>query len=176
MAKNKQQKQEILRDLKHKIDKAKSIIFTKYDGLSVQDNNELRKNLKAEDSEYLVAKKTFLELAFKDKKIESLKPREFEGKVAVVFGYGDEVAPAKIVDNFRKTHEDTIEFVGGILNENYISPEEVAKLAKIPSKEELYAKLVGSLNAPISGFVNVLAGNMRNLVYVLSAIKTKKEA
>jgi len=176
MPKSKQQKEEILRDLKNKISKAKSVIFTSYDSLSAEENNLLRKNLKAENSEYYVAKKTFFELAFKDKKIESLKPRGFKGKVAAVFGYGDEVSPAKVVDEFKKTHENTIEFVGGILEDKYIDSEAVSKLAKIPSREELYAKLVGSLNAPISGFVNALAGNLRNLVYVLNAIKNKKEA
>ena len=90
------------------------------------------------------------------------------------FGYEDEVVPAKIVDEFKKTHEEQINFIGGVLENNFLSAEKIQELAKLPSKQELYAKIVGSLNAPISGFVNVLAGNMRNLVYVLKAIEEKK--
>jgi len=67
-----------------------------------------------------------------------------------------------------------VSFLGGILEGKFLSKEEVLALAKLPSKQELYAKVVGSLNAPISGFVNVLAGNIRGLVNVLKAIEEKK--
>lgn len=174
MPKTKLQKQEILRNLVEKSKKAKSIVFTKFDGLGVKENEELRNSLKEENSEYYVAKKTLLDLAFKDKNLEALDVRGFEGKVAAVFGYDDEVAPAKIVDKFKKTNEEKIHFVGGILDNKFITADEVTALAKLPSKQELYAKIVGSINAPVSGFVNVLAGNLRGLVTVLKAIEEKK--
>ncbi len=79
----------------------------------------------------------------------------------------------KLVKGFSKKHED-IEFQGGILEGQIIDIEELKKLADLPSREELLAKVVGSLNAPISGFVNVLAGNLRGLVNVLNAIKDNK--
>ena len=174
MAKNKEQKQEIVRTLKKQIEKSKSIVFASFDGLEVKENEILRKELKKENSEYVVAKKTLMNLAFEDAKIDNLNVRDFEGRVAAIFGYEDEVAPAKIVGEFQKTHEDNIDFLGGILENKYLSKEEVTALSKLPSKQELYAKIVGSLNAPISGFVNVLAGNLRGLVTVLKAIEEKK--
>ena len=174
MAKTKKQKEEILQKLNEKIKKAKSIVFAEFDGLGVKDNEKLRIKLKQENSEYYVAKKTLLNIALKEEKIKDLDVEKFNGRVATVFGYKDEVAPAKIVDEFKKTHEEKINFIGGVLENNYLSAEKIQKLAKLPSKEELYAKIVGSINAPISGFVNVLAGNMRNLVYVLKAIEEKK--
>ena len=122
----------------------------------------------------MVAKKTLMNLAFAEAKIENLSIKDFEGRVAVVFGYEDEVAPAKIVGEFKKTHKDNIDFLGGILENKYLNKEEVSALSKLPSKQELYAKIVGSLNAPVSGFVNVLAGNLRGLVTVLKAIEEKK--
>ncbi len=175
MAKSKEQKKQIVESLIDKIERSKSIIFTKFSGLQVKENEELRKELKKENSEYYVAKKTLLDLAFKKFEVENLDVKSLEGQLAAVFGYEDEVMPAKVVDKFAKDKEGKIEFLGGVLKNKFISAEEVKSLAKLPSKVELYAKIVGSLNAPISGFVNVLAGNLRNLVYVLKAIEEKKQ-
>lgn len=176
MPKSREQKRTILKELSDKVAKAKSIIFTKYSGLTVKDNEALRLKLRKENSEYYVAKKTLFSLALKDKQIADLDVKKFDGQVAAVFGYEDEVAPAKIVAEFRKDKEkeSKIEFIGGILENKYINAVEVSNLAKLPSKNELYAKIVGSINAPVSGFVNALAGNLRNLVGVLKAIGEKK--
>ncbi len=174
MAKTRLQKQEMMRDISTRIERAKSIVFTEFNTLGVKQNEELRQKLKDEDSEYLVTKKTLLNLALKEKKVEGFDPRSVSGKLSVVFGYDDEVAPAKIVDEFRKDNPDTIEFAGGILDAKFIDAAGVAALAKLPSKQELYARIVGSLNAPVSGFVNVLNGNLRGLVVALNTIKEQK--
>jgi len=176
MAKNKEQKKEIIENLADKLDQAKSVIFASFGSLGVKENEDLRKQLKAEDSEYYVAKKTLLDLGLRKKKIENINAKDFAGRVAVVFGYRDEAVAAKIVDKFSKSHEDKIEFLGGLLEDKFINKEEVSALAKLPSKLELYARLVGSLSAPISGFANVLNGNTRKLVYALSAIVDKKNS
>ncbi|MFH1233148.1 MAG: 50S ribosomal protein L10 [Patescibacteria group bacterium] len=175
MPKTKDQKKQILKNLTDKISKAKSIVFTKFDGLCVKDNEDLRIKLKLENSEYYVVKKTLLNLAFKDSLIKDLNIKNLPGQMAAIFSYNDEVAPAKIIDKFRKDKENKIEFIGGIFENKFINAVLVDKLAKLPSKTELYAKIVGSINAPIFGIVNVLAGNLRNLVYALSAIKDKKQ-
>ncbi len=175
MAKSKEQKKQIVESLINKIEKSKSVVFAKFSGLQVKENEELRKELKKENSEYYVAKKTLLDLAFRKFEVENLNVKSLEGQLATIFGYKDEVVPAKIVDKFAKNKEGKIEFLGGVLENKFISAEEVKNLAKLPSKLELYAKIVGSLNAPINGFVNVLAGNLRSLVYVLKAIEEKKQ-
>lgn len=174
MPKTKEQKKVILDELEEKIAKAKSVVFTKFNGLGTKDSEEIRRELKKNDSEFFVAKKTLIDIAFKSSKIEGLDVRGLDGQVAAIFGFSDEVAPAKIVDKFKKGLEGKIEFLGGILENRFISAEAVSALAKLPSKQELYAKIAGSLNAPISGFVNVLAGNLRGLVTALTAIKDKK--
>lgn len=177
MPKTKEQKKAILNELTDKIAKAKSIIFTRYNGLTVKDNEDLRARLYKENNEYYVAKKTLFNLALKDKSIAGLNIKGFVGQVAAVFGYSDEVSPAKIVGQFKKEKdkEGKIEFIAGILENKYLDAAQVASLSKLPSKQELYAKIVGSLNAPVAGLVNVLAGNLKNLVYALSAIKDKKQ-
>ncbi|MDD4271736.1 MAG: 50S ribosomal protein L10 [Patescibacteria group bacterium] len=176
MPKTKEQKRTILHELNNKVSKAKSIIFTKYSGLTVKENEELRSKLRQENNEYYVAKKTLFSLALKDKSIIGLDIKKFEGQIAAIFGYSDEVSPAKIVGQFKKDKEKgrKIEFVGGILENKYIGAAEVANLATLPSKQELYSKIVGSINAPVSGFVNALAGNIRNLVQALKAVSEKK--
>ena len=176
MPKTKEQKRTILKQLNDKIAKAKSIIFTKYSGLTVKENEALRLKLRQENNEYYVAKKTLFNLALKDKAIAGLDVKKFVGQIAAIFGYSDEVSPARIVGQFKKDKdkEGKIEFIGGVLENKYIGLSEVANLATLPSKQELYGKIVGSINAPVSGLVNVLAGNIRNFVGVLKAIGDKK--
>lgn len=174
MPKSKEQKRTILTELGEKIAKSKSIVFAKFNGLTVKENEDLRVKLRQDNSEYYVAKKTLFNLAFKDKAIGGLDIKNFSGQVAAVFGYEDEVAPAKLVDQFKKDKEGKLEFLGGILENKFIDAAAVSNLAKLPNKQELYARLVGSINAPVSGLVNALAGNIRNFVQVLKAVSEKK--
>lgn len=175
MPKSKIQKQEIFRDLNERIKKAKSIVFAGFNALGVKDNEMLRSKLREENSEYYVAKKTLLNLALQENKVE-ININDLEGKVAAVFSYEDEIASAKILGNFLKNKEKAgkVVFLGGILDGKFLNRAEVEALSKLPTKQELYAKLVGSLNSPISGFVNVMAGNLRSLVNVLKAVAEKK--
>jgi len=174
MPKSKVQKQEILRSLEKKIERAKSVVFAGFNALEVKDNELLRDQLRQENGEYFVTKKTLLNLAFKNQGVDGLDAKSLDGKLAAIFSYEDEVAAAKILDNFRKDKGQKLYFLGGVMEGKLLSKEEIEAVAKLPSKPELYAKVVGSLNAPISGFVNALAGNLRNLVYVLKAIEEKK--
>ena len=175
MPKSKIQKQEIFRDLNERIKKSKSVVFAGFNALGVKDNEVLRSKLREENSEYYVAKKTLLGLALKENNIE-VDTRSLDGKVAALFSYEDEVASAKILGNFLKDKEKEgkVVFLGGVLDGKFLTKAQVEALAKLPSKHELYSKLVGSLNAPVSGFVNVLAGNLRGLVTVLKAVSEKK--
>jgi len=110
--------------------------------------------------------------AFKSAGLD-IETESFDGSVASVFGHNDEVSPAQIVANFAKTH-DMVKIFGGILEGKFIAADKVLALSRLPSKQQLLGQLVGTLNAPISGFVNVLAGNLRNLVGVLNNIKATK--
>jgi large subunit ribosomal protein L10 len=176
MPKSKEQKQEILQNLKEKMESSKSIVFTGFNALGVKDNEELRSKLKEQNSEYYVAKKSLFDKALKDSNLDLVSVKEFEGKIAGIFSYEDEVAGAKIIGEFKKDKEksDKVVFLGGILENKLLNSDEVDSLSKLPSKQELYAKVVGSINAPVSGFVNVLAGNLRGLVNVLKAVSEKK--
>jgi large subunit ribosomal protein L10 len=172
MAKTKEQKKEILEALKDKLNKSKAVVFSSDEGATVQSVEALRKELKQSGAEYLVTKKTLLKLATKDLEGEN-QVENLKGSVGVTLSYEDEVSGAKVVNNFAKGRE-TFELSGGILEGVFILPEKIKTLATLPSKEQLLAKLVGTIKAPITGMVGVLSGNTRNLVGVLNAIKEKK--
>ena len=169
----KQQKTELVKSLTEKIKAAKSAIFVDYKGLKVKDATDLKKSLRSSGVEYIVARKTLLNIALKNAGLEKINTREMDGQIAISLSNADEVAGAKIIDKFSKTNEN-IKMLGGFLGEQVMSSAEVKALAKIPTKQELLEKLVGTLNAPVSGFANVLAGNLRGLVQVLNAIKEQK--
>lgn len=174
MPKTKLRKQEDLRSLEAKIKEAKSVVFATYNALGVKETEELRNQLRKEQGGMIVAKKTLLNLALKSTEIEGADAKGFEGQVAVLFSNADEVGAAKLVKEFKKANKDKVEFAGGILEGKFIDKASVIALADLPSKQELLAKLVGTINAPVSGFVNVLAGNLRGLVNVMNAIKDSK--
>lgn len=173
MAKTRQQKEQEVKDLKDKFNEAKAVVFASYQGLSVSGTELLRKDLRQENAELKMAKKRLLKLIFKENKLDESVIDNFDGSVTVAFGYQDEVAPAKIVAKFAKANE-VMQIFGGILEKTFISSEEIKNLAALPSKQELLTKTVGTIQAPIAGFVNVLAGNLKNLVYALNAIKESK--
>lgn len=176
MSKTKQQKATILQDLDTKLAQANSVVFISFNALTVQDTEELRGQLWQEQGEFLAIKKTLLGRALDNIQLNE-RPNvkeEFNGQVAAIFAYGDQVSPAKLLHKFQKTNEDKIAFLGGILDGQFLSATEVQVLANLPSKLELQARLVGTLNAPISGLVNVLAGNLRGLVTVLQAVAEQK--
>lgn len=168
-----QQKNQIVRDLAGKLKNSKSVVFSDYKGLTVKNMTTLRKELRESGIEFQVLKKTLINIALKDAGID-VDAKKLEGQVAIAVSSGDEVAAAKIIAKTAKANEN-LKIVGGILGIKELSAQEVKALAQLPSKEELLAKLVGTINAPVSGFVNVLAGNLRGLVNVLNAISDAKK-
>ncbi|MBT4349519.1 50S ribosomal protein L10 [bacterium] len=172
MPKTKEQKKEALKSIQDKLNDSKSVVFSSDNGLGVKTAEDLRKELKKVGGEYLVVKKTLLKKVLAEME-GSDQINDLSGSVALSFSYDDEVAAASVLNKFSKGNE-TLSIGGGILENKLILPEMVKRLATLPSKEELLSKVVGSLQAPISGMVNVLHGNLRNLVGVLSAIKDNK--
>ena len=167
------QKHELVKELTEKIKAAKSVVFVDFKGLKVKDATILKRSLRAAGVEYVVVRKTLIDIALKNAGIEGANIAKVEGQVALSLSNLDEVAAAKIIDTFAKTNEN-VKMLGGVLGTQLMNAAEVKALAKVPSKEQLLGQLVGTLNAPISGFVNVLAGNLRGLVQVLNAISEVK--
>ncbi len=171
MALTKTQKQKILEDLKEMLSRQKAIILVGITGLKVKDISQLRKKLKAIDGNLKVVKKTLIELAFKESNLKFDKDK-FREEIALAFGFKDEILPAKIVYQFSRENEN-IKILGGYLEGNFKEAEEIITLAQLPTREELLARLVGSISSPISGLVNVLQGNIKGLIRVLAQVKTQ---
>lgn len=172
MPKSKQQKQEIVDVLAEKLGRMKSVVFTSVSGYTMSDADAIRQKGQVEGVDFLVTKKTLLQRALEKNNL-TLSNELTDGSILTAISYQDEVAPAKIIKEFSKGREG-FKMVAGILEGKLVDGASVKLLADLPSKKELLAKLVGSLNAPASGFVNVLAGNLRGLVCVLSAIQESK--
>jgi len=163
------QKSKILDELKEKIAKQKAMVFVDFTGLKVKDISRLRRELKKNQNEMKVAKKTLLNLALQDKKLEIAKDK-LTGEVALIFGFKDEISPAKTIYQFSKTNP-ALKILGGFLENKFKEIEEIIALAQLPGREELLARLVGSVASPMTGFVRVLQGNIKGLMQVLSQIK-----
>ena len=172
MPKTRVQKEAILDELSEKLSRIKSAVFTSVSGYTMDDANALRQKGRAQGVEIVVAKKTLLTRAL-EKNGFAVPEKDLAGSILTTMGYTDEIAPAKLMAAFSKDRE-TMKVVGGILEGKFVGSDAIRQLATLPSREELLSKLVGSLNAPVSGFVNVLVGNLRGLVQVLNSIKEAK--
>lgn len=160
--KNRQIKEAKVAEIKEKLEKAQSVILADYQGLTVEEDTELRKKLRESGVEYKVYKNTMVTLAAKELGMDGLESY-LEGPVSIAFGYDDVTAPARILSDFAKTHKK-LELKAGMIQKELYDAEKVKQLAAIPPKEVLIAKLLGSFKAPLS-----------NLAYLLNAIKEKKE-
>jgi large subunit ribosomal protein L10 len=148
-------------EIREKMEKSQGMVFAKYQGLTVEEDTELRKTLREAGIEYKVYKNTLTTIAAKELGLEGLVSH-LTGPVSVAFGYEDATAPARILNDFAKTHKK-LELKAGIVEGVVYDSEQVAKLAAIPSREVLIAQLLGSFKAPLS-----------NLAYLLNAIAERQ--
>lgn len=171
MAKTRQQKEQALAALLADFGTMKSAVFINYQGLKVKEADELRRSADKEQVAYTVIKKTLLTKALKESGVD-FDAVTLQGMIGVAVAR-DEVTAAKLLSEFGKTHESA-KILGGVVNGTIVDAAAIKALASLPSREQLLGMLVGTLNAPVSGFVNVLAGNLRGLVNVLNAVKDSK--
>ncbi len=168
-----QDKAEAVVKLSEKFASAKSIFLTDYSGLTVEAITNLRRNFRKSNVEYLVGKNTLVRLAAEKAGYQTLVPH-LEGPTALAFGMKDASAPAKVILDFLKTHpKPAIKAI--IFEGQFFDAKQTEQISKLPSREEVLAQLLGTLNAPLYGLVNSLQGIVRNFVYALQAVAEKKE-
>lgn len=170
MAISREKKESIVRELNERLRQVRTLLFTNYQGLPVKDLGKFRKILKGEGIDFLVVKKTLLARVFKESRIP-INARELDGQLAIVLGYQDEVKTPKLIYEFSKENNN-LKILGGFFDGKNITKEEVIAFAKLPSREELLWKFIFVVSSPLTNLANVLQGNIRNLVAVLSNIKT----
>jgi len=171
---DREKKEQVVAELHDKLKRASATILTDFKGMTVAEMDQLRDALAAENIEYQVVKNTLLRLASQDTDAAALKPL-LKDTNAVAIGYLDPSVPARILKKFNKSNEK-LKIKGGSLGSRLLDFNQVFVLAEPPSREELLAKLLGTLNAVPTSLVTVLSGVPRAFVSVLSAIKDKKES
>lgn len=168
------EKAAVVADLREKMGRARIVILSDYRGLSVAEMTALRRKVRESGSQMLVAKNTLALLAAREVGISDLDPL-LKGPTALAFGYEDEISLSKLMAQFEKDYKQ-LELKGGVLNGRVVPRESVQRLAELPSREVLLAKVTGTFQAPMYGLVNVLQGNIRKFVYALEAVREKKAA
>ena len=163
MNNNRTLKEAKVAEIKEKLQKSQAVILSDYQGLTVEEDTQLRKNLREAGIEYKVYKNTLVTIAAKELGLDGIA-EYLAGPVSIAFGYDDATAAARILNDFAKDHKK-LELKAGIVDGEVYDKAKIEQLASIPSKEVLIAKLLGSIKAPLS-----------NLAYLLSAIKDQKEA
>ena len=167
-------KAEKISQMKEKIEKAKVAIVTDYKGLSVEEITKLRRSIQKEDGDYMVTKNTLAKLAVKGTEYEVLTD-VLTGPVAIAFGYEDQVAPAKALAKFMKEAKKG-EFLAAAMDGKLLSASEAKALANLPSKQEIYAKMLGCINSPATGIVGSVNAVMASLTRAVAAVRDQKSA
>ena len=153
---------------------SKAVFVTEYRGLTVAEMTRLRRKLRESGTDYKVVKNTLARLAAAGTDAQALEPF-LSGPTALAFAKQDPAAAAKALNEFARESR-ILQVRGGVLGGKPLTPDDVQALANLPPREVLLAKVVGGFQAPIAGFVFVLQGTLRKLVYALDAVRQKKES
>ncbi|MFH1780423.1 MAG: 50S ribosomal protein L10 [Candidatus Nealsonbacteria bacterium] len=166
----KDKKKQIINDLTDKLSRQKAVVFFDYTGLKVNKFQELRSQFRKQGIECQAGRKTLIDLSLKKAGLSGLKVKGLAGQIALVFGYEDEVLPAKILYDFSKENEQ-VKILSGFVQGEYLENEAIMNLAQLPSRLELLGKVVGSILSPISNIINVFNGNLIKLINILKNLK-----
>ena len=147
-------KKQLVAGLEGSLKDAKSVVFVKFDKLTVSNVNSLRRNLQKEGVGYVVAKKTLLKRALGTGKVLGEMP-EMPGQIAIAYS-SDLLAPAREVFNFQKGHKENVAIVGGVFEGKYMNASEMMSIATIPPLQTLRAMFVNLINSPIQRFAVVV--------------------
>lgn len=166
-----EQKKQLVAQITESLKNAQAGVLVDYRGLTVEEDTNLRNKLREANVQYFVAKNTLIRFAAKETGLEALE-EVLSGPTAIAVSAEDPVAPAKIIAEFAKEN-DKLEIKSGFMDGNVMSLDEVNVLAKTPSKETLIAKMMGSLNSPVSGLVRLLNTIVEGEVEIADLIAKK---
>jgi large subunit ribosomal protein L10 len=168
------EKVQAVADIKERLDGAQAVFLAEYAGLSVQEQQALRRELRANGAEFKVVKMTLARLAAADMEIEDFDALLL-GPTGMTFADGDPVAAAKVLRDFAKSHEVLV-VKGGLLGREFLTPERIADLAEIEPREVLLARIAGAFEAPLAKMAGLLAALPRNAATAMQQLLEKKEA
>ena len=167
-------KSEKIDAMKAKAEKAQVAILTEYKGYTVEEITNLRRSLQKDGGDYMVTKNTLAKIAFKGTDFEVLA-ESLTGPIAIAFGFEDQVAPAKALSKFIKDTKKG-EIIAAAMDGRLMTAAEAKALATLPSKEEIYAKMLGCVNSPATGIVGSINAVMASLTRAVAAVRDQKSA
>jgi len=165
---SRKQKKEIVKQITEKLKDSKSVVFVDYSGTSVSKLNKLRKELRHKEVVFKITKKKLFDIALRNAGI-GISTKELEGQIGMAISIKDEVSAAKTLIQFSKENPK-FKVLSGVLEKKLITRDKVEQLANLPTREELLAKLIATINAPLYAFVRMLSENISKLVRVLNAV------
>jgi large subunit ribosomal protein L10 len=171
MAKTRSQKTELLDKYKEILKSKTGYFLVNSDKTNTGTVSNLKMQLKDINSNYAVVKNSIFKVALQETE-QPLQTQELDGPTAIIYFDEDPTAPAKLIKAMQKESE-LLNAKGGVYEGKFLSEEKVMQLADIPSREVLLSQLVGTMNAPLSGFMNAVTGNVRGLTMVLKGISEK---
>ncbi|MBI4664776.1 MAG: 50S ribosomal protein L10 [Nitrospinae bacterium] len=164
-----------LEELRESFKTAKMALMANFSGVTVEDVDVLRRNLRASNTRLKVVKNTLARLAVKDTPIEGAD-KMFKGPVTVAFGYSDDIgASAKTFLDFAKAKADNLKIIGGVVEGSVLTAEQVRKLGDMPTKPVAQAMFLGLLQSPARNFLGVMEAAARKFLYALNAVAEKKQ-
>lgn len=173
----KENKNELIAELADKFEKASSLYLTDFTGINVQKMEQLRIKFRESKSDFKVVKNTLAKIALNKAGYTVNLDEYLQGPTGIAFGYDDAVAPAKVISEFLKEKEnDKLQVKICVIDKQLFQASKLGDIAKMPSKKDLLAQLVGLFNSPLQNVVMLLNTPMQNLVGVLDALKDKKAA
>jgi large subunit ribosomal protein L10 len=170
-----EKKQAIVDELSAKLNGANAFYLTDFTGLNVKSITDLRRRLRNAGVEYLVVKNTLAERALAVTDLPDIA-EFFRGPTAVVIGQDDPVAPAKVLSDFAREHDNKPAVKAGIVERRAVTPAQIDALAKLPSREVLLAQLAGALEAPMAQLAWAMQAKLYEMAGLLDALRSEKEA
>ncbi len=168
------QKESLVSDLRERIDRAPVLYLTDFTGLDVKEMTELRRSLKKSGAEYLVVKNRLAKRVFAESDDLPDITESLTGPTGFVFGYDDVVVAAKALSDFAKDHGQKPVFKLGVMDREILQPEQIHKMATLPSREQLLAELAGAFEAPMAEFASALEGKVQEMAGLLDALREER--
>jgi large subunit ribosomal protein L10 len=170
-----EEKAQVVAELKEVMDRASGMYFTDFQGMTVEQTTNLRNELRKAGVTYKVAKNTLIRRALEDTgKLTDPLRKALVNQTGVAFGFDDPVAPARVLRDFIEKNQDKPSLKLAYLEGTTYPGSQLKTVAALPTKKDVMASIVGSLQAPMSGIVNVLGALQRDIVYIMDAIEKKK--
>lgn len=169
------EKEQIVAEVAETVARASALYFTDFTGLTVEQATELRRELRKAGVEYRVVKNTLIRKALEQ---VSGYDRVFDrlvGPTGIAFAFDDAVVPARVIEKFSKKH-DKLSLKVAVLEKQVYDGSKLKELAQLPSKKDMMASILGSIQAPLAGVPTVINAVMRDLVSVIDQLAQKKAA